>query len=348
MAEFKDNILLDVQAVQKQLDSMSLQSISFQLNAGQRLAIIGESGSGKSSLLKMIGGLASADSGQVLFQGKRVKGPEEVLLPGHPGIAYLSQHFELRNNYRMEELLEYGNKLNPAMMQELIELLVEEYIDGREFTVLVAANPDGKTCRVFKPVEYVFPEGRAFKTYALKTSELHPDCNHPCSDPVTEAALREAAAAIFKGFSGVGYARLDFRQKPDGSLYFLEINFTCSVFYTDGYEGSADFILQFDGIGQQGFLQHIIAEGMARHQRKQPLYEMKGNAIAGYGIYAARPISKGEVVFKGEGRAQRIITKPYVDKNWTDAEKQVFAHYAYPVSGQVYILWDDDPTQWAP
>lgn len=101
---------------------MSLQSISFQLNAGQRLAIIGESGSGKSSLLKMIGGLASADSGQVLFQGKRVKGPEEVLLPGHPGIAYLSQHFELRNNYRMEELLEYGNKLNPAMMQELIEL----------------------------------------------------------------------------------------------------------------------------------------------------------------------------------------------------------------------------------
>ena len=234
------------------------------------------------------------------------------------------------------------------LLEEYDELLVEEYIDGKEFTVLVAANADGETCRVFKPVEYVFPEGRAFKTYALKTSELHPDCNHPCSDVATETALREAAAAIFKGFNGVGYARLDFRQKPDGSLYFLEINFTCSVFYTDGYEGSADFILQFDGIGQQGFLQHIIAEGIARHQRKQPLYVMKGNAIAGYGIYAARQIYKGEVVFKGEGRAQRIITKPYVDQHWTDAEKQVFAHYAYPISGQVYILWDDDPTQWAP
>ena len=32
-------------------------------------------------------------------------------------------------------------------------------------------------------------------------------------------------------------------------IYFLEINFTCSVFYKDGYEGSADFILKFDGIG---------------------------------------------------------------------------------------------------
>jgi ABC-type sulfate/molybdate transport systems ATPase subunit len=122
MAELTDTILLDVQAVQKHLDSIQLQSISFQLAAGSKLAIIGESGSGKSSLLKIIGGLTAADGGQVLFQGKRVKGPEEVLLPGHPGIAYLSQHFELRNNYRMEELLEYGNKLNPAMMQDLIEL----------------------------------------------------------------------------------------------------------------------------------------------------------------------------------------------------------------------------------
>ena len=122
MAELMDTIFLDVQTVQKHLDSIHLQSISFQLAAGSRLAIIGESGSGKSSLLKIIGGLLAPDSGKVLFQGKRVKAPEEVLLPGHPGIAYLSQHFELRNNYRMEELLEYGNKLNPGMMEKLIEL----------------------------------------------------------------------------------------------------------------------------------------------------------------------------------------------------------------------------------
>jgi iron(III) transport system ATP-binding protein len=122
MAELTDPILLDVQAVSKQLDSIQLEAVSFQLIAGSKMAIIGESGSGKSSLLKIIGGLVGADSGQVLFQGKRVKKPEEVLLPGHPRIAYLSQHFELRNNYRMEELLEYGNKLDPAMMQELIDV----------------------------------------------------------------------------------------------------------------------------------------------------------------------------------------------------------------------------------
>src|SRR5690606_3899083 len=115
-------------------------------------------------------------------------------------------------------------------------LLVEEYIDGREFTVLVAANADGKSCRVFKPVEYVFPEGKLFKTYSLKTSELHPDCNFPCTDPALDRRLREEAKKIFKGFNGVGYARLDFRVDDEGNIYFLEINFTCSVFYTDGYE----------------------------------------------------------------------------------------------------------------
>ena len=80
-------------------------------------------------------------------------------------------------------------------------LMVEEYIDGREFTVLVAANTDGKTCRVFKPVEYVFPEGKSFKTYSLKTSELHPDCNFPCNDPALEKELRTATEKIFTGFN---------------------------------------------------------------------------------------------------------------------------------------------------
>ena len=66
--------------------------------------------------------------------------------------------------------------------------------------VLVAANAEENECTVFKPVEYIFPEGREYKTYALKTSELHPDCNVPCNDPVIEKDLREAALKIFKGF----------------------------------------------------------------------------------------------------------------------------------------------------
>jgi D-alanine-D-alanine ligase-like ATP-grasp enzyme len=240
----------------------------------------------------------------------------------------------------LKKVVEIYNEYGP--------LLVEEYIEGREFTVLVAANEDGKSCTVFKPVEYVFPEGKSFKTYSLKTSELHPDCNFPCTDPVLEKELRIAAEKIFRGFNGVGYGRLDFRVNSKGEIYFLEINFTCSVFYTDGYEGSADFILKYDPAGQDGFLRHIIAEGIARHRRKQKPYAIKGNSIAGFGIYAARDIKEGEVIFPGEERAHRIVTKRYVDNNWNEDQKLNFRRYAYALSEEVFVLWDENPTEWAP
>ena len=234
-----------------------------------------------------------------------------------------------------------------SIIDEYGPLLVEEYIGGREFTVMVVANNEGD-CSAFKPVEYIFPKGFQFKTYALKTSELHPEANIPCNNPALEEQLKDAALQIFQGFGGVGYARLDFRVNDKNQLFFLEINFTCSVFYKDGYEGSADYILKCDGIGQAGFLKKIIDEGIARYQRKQKKYTMKGNAIAGYGIYATKNIGAKELIFRGEGMAQPIITRNYVERYWNVKEKETFRKYAYPLSKEVFLLWDNNPSGWAP
>jgi D-alanine-D-alanine ligase len=236
-----------------------------------------------------------------------------------------------------------------SIMEEYGPLLIEEYIEGREFTVMLVANADDeKTCTVFKPIEYIFPKGFEFKTYALKTSELHPEANIPCSDPVLEKQLKDAALQIFQGFGGVGYARLDFRVNDKNEIFFLEINFTCSVFYTDGYEGSADYILKCDGVGQAGFLQKIIHEGIARHQRRQKKYTMNGNAIAGYGIYATQNIAAKELIFTGEGMAQRMVTRNFVERYWNVKEKETFRKYAYPLSKELFLLWDNNPANWAP
>ncbi len=253
----------------------------------------------------------------------------------------IDQHALVHNK---EELLQQVKTILP----EYEQLLVEEYIDGREFTVLIAGNADGLSSTTFKPVEFIFPEGYHFKTYQLKTSELHPEANIPCNDPDIEQQLRYAAQRIFKAFNGVGYARLDFRLNEKRELYFLEINFTCSVFYSDGYEGSADYILKHDGIGQAGFLRHIIAEGVARYHRMQKKYKVKGSAISGFGIYAVRNIRSNELIFRGEGLAQRIVTRRHVAETWTDVEKEIFRRYAYPLSNEVFLLWDDDPAAWAP
>lgn len=114
--------LLQVNDISKVLGSFSLKGISFAQQAGQKLAITGESGSGKSTLLKIIAGLMDADEGTVLFEGKKVTGPAYNLVPGHKGIAYLSQHYELRNHYRMEELLAYANELDDKAAAQIYSL----------------------------------------------------------------------------------------------------------------------------------------------------------------------------------------------------------------------------------
>ena len=263
--------------------------------------------------------------------------------PSKAGDSLGIDDLSLVNN--KEELL---IKVN-SILDEYGPILVEEYIDGREFTVMLIKEPgSGSSTTTFKPVEYVFPKGRKFKTYELKTSELHTDANIGVADDSLSLQLRTAAENIFNEFGGVGYARLDFRMNDKGELFFLEINFTCSVFYTNGFEGSADYILKLDGTSQAAFLQKIIAEGIERHLRNQKIYKMKGNAISGYGIYATRDIFPNELIFRGEEQSQRIATKTHVKNTWTVKEYESFKKYAYPVSNEVFLLWDKNPAGWAP
>lgn len=104
--------LLRIEDVSKSEEGRVLVAhVNLNIPAFTKLGLMGETGSGKSTLMRMMAGLVQPSSGNVYLNDKRIPGPEEVLLPGHDAIAYLSQHFELRNNYRVHELLEMANKL---------------------------------------------------------------------------------------------------------------------------------------------------------------------------------------------------------------------------------------------
>ena len=104
--------LLSVEEISREEEGrMLVKEVCFFISAGKKFALMGETGSGKSTVMKMMAGLVQPSAGNAFFEGSRVKGPDEVLLPGHEAIAYLSQHFELRNNYRVHELLEMANKM---------------------------------------------------------------------------------------------------------------------------------------------------------------------------------------------------------------------------------------------
>jgi iron(III) transport system ATP-binding protein len=133
MNYFRGMALLKVSGVSKKEKSIfTVKDISFTQEPFQKIAIAGETGSGKTTLLKMIAGLVQPDAGEILFEQKKVRGPNDQLIPGHAGIAYLSQHFELRNNYWVHEILSYANELTQGEADTLYRVCrIDHLLDRR-------------------------------------------------------------------------------------------------------------------------------------------------------------------------------------------------------------------------
>ena len=105
-----------------------LHPLSFSQREGQKLALAGESGTGKSTLLQLIAGLIQPSGGEIIANGRRVRGPAEVLIPGHPGVAYLSQKSELPQHLRVEQVLRYASQRPAAEAQTLYELCCIDHL----------------------------------------------------------------------------------------------------------------------------------------------------------------------------------------------------------------------------
>ncbi len=86
----------------------AVDDVSFSLAPGRIMGLVGASGSGKSTLLNMLAGLADVDSGAVLLNGKRVPGPSDVLIAGHPDIRLVHQEYQLMPNVSIRENINYA------------------------------------------------------------------------------------------------------------------------------------------------------------------------------------------------------------------------------------------------
>jgi SET domain-containing protein len=101
-------------------------------------------------------------------------------------------------------------------------------------------------------------------------------------------------------------------------------------------------------VGHAGFLRHIIAAGIARHRSKHQRFVRGANGIAGFGIYATCDLNPGDVVYRGEERATRLASRSHIVETWPPDQLEVFRQYAMFVGNGVFMLWDEDPREWAP
>jgi len=110
------------------IENPVIENVSFEIAKGQNVAVIGESGGGKSTLLKLIYGLYDLDNGEILYNNEPILGPKYNLIPGEDYIKYLAQDFDLMPYTTVEENIGkflsniYKDK-KKSRVQELLEMV---------------------------------------------------------------------------------------------------------------------------------------------------------------------------------------------------------------------------------
>ena len=146
--------IFDLQGIDKGFAHPLLVGANLQVYAGETLAIIGESGSGKSVFLKMMVGLLAPEAGKVLFKGRDVTtmGPAE-LLEVRRSVGYLFQGSALFDSMTVIDnvsyaLREHTKTGDEEMRRKVVQCLEWVGLEERILDLYPAALSGGMRKRV--------------------------------------------------------------------------------------------------------------------------------------------------------------------------------------------------------
>jgi ABC-type sulfate/molybdate transport systems ATPase subunit len=120
--------MLSIHNICLSFESELLNNISFDVHEREIIGIAGKSGAGKTSLLKVIAGLADADKGEIILDNKLMVGPSQKLIPGHLEIQLVNQDFNLDYYQTVEEnlrnkILHLPRGVQNQFIDELLDLI---------------------------------------------------------------------------------------------------------------------------------------------------------------------------------------------------------------------------------
>jgi D-xylose transport system ATP-binding protein len=121
-----DTPILELKGVSKSFGAVqALYEVDFHVSRGEVMALVGDNGAGKSTLIKCIAGIYSIDSGDVLFEGKRVSihGPKDS---ANLGIEVVYQDLALSDNLDVVQNMFLGREELTGPLRSLDEITMEK------------------------------------------------------------------------------------------------------------------------------------------------------------------------------------------------------------------------------
>ncbi|WP_068775653.1 sulfate/molybdate ABC transporter ATP-binding protein [Paenibacillus sp. FJAT-26967] len=113
-----------VQGINKSFGSYeAAKDISFEIQQGKLIGLLGPSGGGKTTILRMLAGLEQPDSGQILFHGEQVNN----LMPQERHIGFVFQNYALFKHMTVFENIAFGLRVQKRSKTE-IRSRVEELL----------------------------------------------------------------------------------------------------------------------------------------------------------------------------------------------------------------------------
>src|SRR5690348_3552917 len=105
---------LELKGIKKSFGSVeALRGVDFEVRDGEVMALVGDNGAGKSTLIKCVAGIYSIDSGEILFDGKKVSihGPKDA---AKLGIEVVYQDLALCDNLDVVQNMFLGREERDA------------------------------------------------------------------------------------------------------------------------------------------------------------------------------------------------------------------------------------------
>ncbi len=131
---------IEFRKVTKAFDKVKvIEDLDLVIPDGKFTVLVGASGCGKTTLLRMIAGIGPATSGQVLLDGKDITD----MAPGKRDIAMVFQNYAIYPTMSVRENIEFGLKNNKVPKEERLRRITEvaasvgltEYLDRKPSTL---------------------------------------------------------------------------------------------------------------------------------------------------------------------------------------------------------------------